>query len=55
MAGCELPLYFVSPNQVNALVPYDLTPNTPQQVLIQQGTTYPRRSPERPRAVRRRR
>jgi uncharacterized protein (TIGR03437 family) len=34
-----LPLQYVSASQVNALVPFGLTPNTNQHLLIQRGTT----------------
>ena len=40
IAGRNLPLYFVSPNQLNALVPSGLNANTSYQVLVQRGTTY---------------
>ena len=40
VAGELLPLYYVSQTQVNALVPYDINVNTPQQIYIQRGLTY---------------
>ena len=40
MAGELMPLYYVSPTQVNAQVPYDINVNAPQQILIQRGLTY---------------
>jgi uncharacterized protein (TIGR03437 family) len=40
IAGRLMPLYFVSQNQVNALLPFDLNVNTTQQILILQGPTY---------------
>ena len=42
--GTSLPLYYVAPNQVNAVVPYSLTStdlnvlNAPLQILVQRGT-----------------
>ena len=32
-----MPLYFVSPNQINAIVPFGINTNAPQQVLVQRG------------------
>jgi uncharacterized protein (TIGR03437 family) len=34
----ELPLYLAAPQQVNAAMPYDLTPNVPYQVAVRNGT-----------------
>lgn len=42
MGGRELPLLFVSPGQVNALVPANLPPNTTHQLLVQRANTYGR-------------
>ena len=39
MGGKALPLRYVGPGQVNAQVPFDLTPNTQQQLVVQRGTT----------------
>ncbi|HTW66367.1 MAG TPA: hypothetical protein VME17_17210 [Bryobacteraceae bacterium] len=36
----NLPLYYVSENQVNALVPYEVSVNTSLQLLVQRGSTY---------------
>jgi uncharacterized protein (TIGR03437 family) len=36
----SLPLYYVSENQVNALVPYEVSVNTSLQLLVQRGSTY---------------
>ncbi|HLG95996.1 MAG TPA: hypothetical protein VKX49_06770 [Bryobacteraceae bacterium] len=40
MAGEPLPLYYVSPTQINAQVPFDINVNTTQQILVQNGPTY---------------
>jgi uncharacterized protein (TIGR03437 family) len=40
LAGEALPLFYVSPNQVNAVVPYDINVNTAQQIVIERGLTY---------------
>jgi uncharacterized protein (TIGR03437 family) len=34
-----LPLYYVSPGQINAIVPYEVQTNTPLELLVQRGTT----------------
>jgi uncharacterized protein (TIGR03437 family) len=39
MAGLRVPLYYVSPGQVNAVVPYELNANLPQYLLVQRGAT----------------
>lgn len=39
MAGRLLPLYYVSPGQINAQVPFDINVNTSMQIYIQKGTT----------------
>ena len=36
----NLPLYYVSENQINAVVPYEVNVNTTLQLLVQRGTTY---------------
>jgi uncharacterized protein (TIGR03437 family) len=36
----NLPLYYVSQNQVNAIIPYEVNVNTTLQLLIQRGETY---------------
>lgn len=40
IGGQSVPLFYVSKTQVNALVPFELNPNTRQQVLVQNGPTY---------------
>jgi uncharacterized protein (TIGR03437 family) len=40
IGGRIAPLYFVSPTQLNAQVPFDLNVNTTHQVLIQRGDSY---------------
>jgi uncharacterized protein (TIGR03437 family) len=40
IAGQSVPLFYVSQTQVNALVPFGLTPNTTHQILIERGLTY---------------
>lgn len=37
LAGRNLPLRFVSPGQINAQIPYDLTVNTEHQIVVRQG------------------
>ena len=39
MSGRILPLYFVSPGQVNAQVPFDLNVNTQHQIQVRSGVT----------------
>ena len=39
MGGEQIPLLFVSDGQVNAVVPYDLAPNTTYQLIVQRGTS----------------
>jgi uncharacterized protein (TIGR03437 family) len=39
VAGRPMPLLFVGPNQVNAMIPYDLPINATHQVVVQRGTT----------------
>jgi uncharacterized protein (TIGR03437 family) len=36
--GESLPLYFTSPGQIDAIVPYDIVPNSMQQVIIETGS-----------------
>jgi uncharacterized protein (TIGR03437 family) len=36
----NLPLYYVSQSQVNALIPYEVSVNTTLQLLVQRGNTY---------------
>jgi uncharacterized protein (TIGR03437 family) len=36
----NLPLYYVSENQVNALIPYEVSVNTTLQLIVQRGNTY---------------
>jgi uncharacterized protein (TIGR03437 family) len=40
LGGRPMPLYFTSKQQINAIVPYDLTPNSAQQVIVQTGLAY---------------
>jgi adhesin/invasin len=40
MAGQAIPLLYVSPTQINAVVPAGININAPQQVLVQRGSTY---------------
>jgi uncharacterized protein (TIGR03437 family) len=37
MAGKQLPLQFVTANQVNAIIPYDVPVNTTQQIIVTNG------------------
>jgi uncharacterized protein (TIGR03437 family) len=37
--GRAMPLYYVSQNQINAVVPFGVNINAPQQIVIQRGTT----------------
>jgi uncharacterized protein (TIGR03437 family) len=39
MSGRTLPLYFVSPGQINAQVPFDLNVNTQHQIQVRSGIT----------------
>src|ERR1035438_8250509 len=38
LGGRPMPLYFVSNQQIAAVVPYDIAPNSVQQVIVQNGT-----------------
>jgi uncharacterized protein (TIGR03437 family) len=38
LGGRTMPLYFVSNQQIDAVVPYDIAPNSVQQVIVQNGT-----------------
>jgi uncharacterized protein (TIGR03437 family) len=40
LGGRPMPLYFVSNQQIDAVVPYDVAPNSLQQVIVQNGTAY---------------
>src|ERR1019366_4392092 len=40
LGGRPMPLYFVSNQQIDAVVPYDVAPNSLQQVILQTGTAY---------------
>jgi uncharacterized protein (TIGR03437 family) len=40
LGGRPMPLYFVSNQQIDAVVPYDIAPNSAQQVIVQNGTAY---------------
>jgi len=37
LGGEPLPLYFTSSGQIDAIVPYDITANSTQQVIVQAG------------------
>ena len=37
LGGQPLPLYFTSTGQIDAIVPYNITPNSMQQVIVQNG------------------
>jgi hypothetical protein len=37
LGGEPLPLYFTSSGQIDAIVPYDIAPNSMQQVIVQNG------------------
>ena len=39
IAGVPAPILFSSQGQINALIPYELEPNTAHRVIIQRGTT----------------
>ncbi len=39
LGGTRLPLLFVNPKQLNAFVPFTVTPNTLQQLIIERGST----------------
>jgi len=39
LANRPLPLVFVSPNQINAIIPYDIPVNARQHLLVRRGTT----------------
>ncbi len=38
--GVALPLFFVSPNQINAIIPNGIAVNTQQQLVVSSGTVY---------------
>jgi uncharacterized protein (TIGR03437 family) len=40
LAGETLPLLFTNGGQINAIVPYDITPNSTQQLIVQQDMAY---------------
>jgi uncharacterized protein (TIGR03437 family) len=40
LGGEPLPLYFTSTGQIDAIVPYDIEPNSMQQVIVQNGLAY---------------
>ena len=40
LGGQPLPLYFTSTGQIDAIVPYNIAPNSVQQVIVQTGTAY---------------
>jgi uncharacterized protein (TIGR03437 family) len=40
LSGVNLPVLYVSENQVNVLVPYDTPINSPRQLVIQRGGAY---------------
>jgi uncharacterized protein (TIGR03437 family) len=45
LGGQPLPLYFTSGGQVNAIVPYDIAPNSSQQLIIQAGNALSQPEP----------
>ncbi len=45
LAGRALPLLATTPGQINAMVPYDIEPNTSHQLLVRRGTSYSRPVP----------
>jgi uncharacterized protein (TIGR03437 family) len=38
LGGRPIPLYFTSSGQIDAVVPYDIAPNSVQQLIVQNGT-----------------
>jgi uncharacterized protein (TIGR03437 family) len=40
LGGIQLPLFYASNGQINAMVPYDLPLNTRQQIVVQRGSSY---------------
>jgi len=40
MAGRRLPVSFADQRQINAVIPYDIEPNTNHQLLVRRGQTY---------------
>jgi uncharacterized protein (TIGR03437 family) len=38
LGGRPMPLYFTSSGQIDAVVPYDIAPNSVQQLIVQNGT-----------------
>jgi len=40
VAGELLPLLFSGPSQINAILPYDVAPNSTQQLIVQQNLAY---------------
>ena len=40
LGGQPMPLYFTSNQQIDAIVPYDIVPNSQQQVIVQTGMAY---------------
>jgi uncharacterized protein (TIGR03437 family) len=38
LGGRPIPLYFTSSGQIDAVVPYDIAPNSAQQLIVQNGT-----------------
>jgi len=39
LGGTRLPLLFVDPNQLNVFIPFQVTPNTLQQLIVARGST----------------
>ncbi len=37
VSGTQLPLQYVSPGQINVVIPYNMTVNTPLQLIVQRG------------------
>jgi uncharacterized protein (TIGR03437 family) len=40
MGGTSMPLLYAYPNQVGAMVPFDVAANASQQVIVRRGSTY---------------
>ena len=45
LGGQPLPLYFTSSGQIAAVVPYNIAPNSVQQVIVQNGSAYSQPEP----------
>jgi hypothetical protein len=40
LAGEQMPLLFTDSGQINAIIPFDVAPNTTQQLIVQQNLAY---------------